>query len=188
MSHEEFETLLRFFKVLANESRLKILGLLANQERSVGELAKMLDLKEPTISHHLALMKGLGLVTARAEGTTRIYRLEPKSLEGLSRDVFSQDTLSHLVDAEVEDAWERKVLRNFMDGERIKQIPAQQKKLVAILKWLAERFEFDVHYREAEVNERLERHHPDYAAFRRYLVEHRFMRREKGIYWRIPHE
>ncbi len=185
MSNQELDTLLQFFKVLANESRLKMLGLLATEERSVGELAAMLELREPTVSHHLALMKELSLVTVRAEGTTRIYSLDSKSLEALSRDVFSQDTLSHLVDYQVEDVWERKVLKNFMEGERIIQVPAQRKKRLAIVKWLANQFDFDVQYPEIEINERIERHHPDYAAFRRYLVEYGFMRREKGIYWRI---
>lgn len=40
---ERFEQLLQFFKVLGNKNRLQILGLLANQERNVGELALMLD-------------------------------------------------------------------------------------------------------------------------------------------------
>ena len=185
MSNQEFQTLLQFFKVLANESRLKMLGLLATEERSVGELAAMLGLKEPTVSHHLALMKELGLVSVQADGTTRIYSLDPKSLEALSRDVFSRDTLSHLVDLQVEDVWEQKVLKNFMDGQQIMQIPAQRKKRLAIVKWLANQFEFDVQYPETEINERIERHHPDYAAFRRYLVEYGFMQRERGVYWRI---
>ena len=93
MAQEEFDKLLQFFKVLGNESRLKILGLLANDERSVGELAKLLDVKEPTVSHHLAMMKELGLVDVRAEGNERIYRLENKFLETMSKDIFSQDNL-----------------------------------------------------------------------------------------------
>ena len=40
MTQERFAQLLQFFKVVGNESRLKILGLLANEERSVGELAE----------------------------------------------------------------------------------------------------------------------------------------------------
>jgi DNA-binding transcriptional ArsR family regulator len=44
MSDEKFALLLQFFKVIGNESRLKIIGLLANGERNVGELAELLDL------------------------------------------------------------------------------------------------------------------------------------------------
>ena len=54
MDPEKFQTLVHFLKTLAHESRLKLLGLLAEREYSVGELAELLDLKEPTVSHHLA--------------------------------------------------------------------------------------------------------------------------------------
>ncbi len=188
MSQEQFETLLQFFKVLGNESRLKILGLLANQERSVGELAEYLELREPTVSHHLAVMKDLGLVDVRAEGNTRIYWLDTGVLEKMSKDVFSQEHLAALLPAATENTWEEKVLRNYVDGEALKQIPSQLKKRQVILRWLVEDFEPGVRYSEKEVSERLKRRHPDYAALRRYLVESRLMERENGIYWRISED
>lgn len=188
MDQENFDSLLEFFKVLGNESRLKILGLLANEERSVGELAETLELKEPTISHHLALMKGLGLVTMRAEGNVRVYQLNTRLLEKMNKDIFTQENLATLIDDTAVDAWERKVLQNFLDGERVKAIPAQYKKQRAILKWLVNKFEVDVRYPEAEVNEIIKRHHRDSAWFRRSLVDQKFMAREKGIYWRLSDE
>ena len=75
LSEEQFDQLLRFFQVFSNESRLKLIGHLAGGEKSVGELADVLNLKEPTVSHHLAELKGIGLVSARAEGTMRILSL-----------------------------------------------------------------------------------------------------------------
>ncbi len=73
MSQEEFQTLLLFFKALADENRLKMIGILAEQECSVEELAAMLHLKAPTVSHHLAKLKELELVEitspGQAEGT-----------------------------------------------------------------------------------------------------------------------
>lgn len=185
MSQEQFDTLLQFFKVLGNESRLKILGLLANQERSVGELAEYLDLREPTVSHHLSAMKELGLVDVRAEGNTRIYRLDTSILEKMSKNVFSQENLATLLPRDTEDAWEQKVMRSYVDGEVLKQIPTQLKKRMVILRWVVEFFEPGVQYTEKEVSERLGRHNPDYAALRRYLVENQLMQRENGIYWRI---
>ena len=68
MTEADQTSLLAFFKAMANESRLKIVGLLAQRERSVQELAELLALKEPTVSHHLAVLKDLGLVSVRAEG------------------------------------------------------------------------------------------------------------------------
>ncbi|NKQ34365.1 MAG: metalloregulator ArsR/SmtB family transcription factor [Chloroflexi bacterium] len=188
MSQEQFETLLRFFKVLGNESRLKILGLLANDERSVGELAVLLNLREPTISHHLAAMKELGLVEVRAEGNNRIYWLNSQFLEGMSKDMFSQTNLATLVDdEETSTAWEEKVLRVYMDGNRIKQIPSKRKKERVILQWLADQFEMDRQYYELDLNEIIKQFHPDASYWRRALVVEKFMARDdRNMYWRLP--
>jgi DNA-binding transcriptional ArsR family regulator len=188
MSEEQFATLLQFFKVLGNESRLKILGLLANQERSVGELAEHLGLREPTVSHHLAVMKELGLVDVRAEGNNRIYRLETRALDKMSKDLFSEANLATLAPEESGDAWEQKVFRTYVVDDKLKQIPTQHKKRMVILRWLVAKFEMDATYTEKEVSERLKQYHPDYAALRRYLVETRLMQRENGQYWRLPEE
>lgn len=181
----QFDTLLNFFKVLGNESRLKILGLLANQERSVGELAEFLGVKEPTVSHHLAMMKELGLVQMRAEGNNRIYWLDARSLESLNKNIFSRAGLAKLVDHQSADEWEAKVLRAFLDGERVIDIPAQYKKQQVILRWMLGKFQKGVQYTEKEVNEIIKQHHPDSAWFRRSFIDHKLMVREKGVYWRI---
>ena len=65
MSQEDFDKLLAFFKVMGNENRLKIAGLLAEREHTVSELADLLDLREPTVSEHLAMMKVIDLVRVR---------------------------------------------------------------------------------------------------------------------------
>src|SRR5690348_13204680 len=82
-------TPLRFFKALADESRLRLVGILATGERSVDELAALLTLRPPTVSHHLARLRELGLVTMRAEGTVHRYRLDADALRALSREVLS---------------------------------------------------------------------------------------------------
>jgi DNA-binding HxlR family transcriptional regulator len=189
MSNEQFDTLLQFFKVLGNESRLKILGLLANDERSVGELATLLELREPTVSHHLAAMKELGLVDVRADGNVRFYILNTNFLEDLNKDVFSQDHLASLVSEPTGDAWENRILSLYLDGETIKEIPMKRKKQRVILKWLVQKFEMDRKYHELELNERLRVYNPDVAALRRYMVEEQLMARDnQNIYWRLPLE
>lgn len=186
MSQDNFETLLNFFKVLGNETRLKLLGLLANQERSVGELAALLGLREPTISHHLHMMREFGLVDVQAVGNVRIYRLNARFLEGMSADLLSQEKLADLALDVVSDEWERKVLHTCVSGDRITMIPAQYKKQSVLLKWLVNKFELDRRYAEREVNEIIKQHHEDFAWFRRSLVDQGFMQREKGVYWRLP--
>jgi hypothetical protein len=185
MEGEKFNTLLQFFKVLGNESRLKILGLLANQERSVGELAEHLELKEPTVSHHLAMMKELGLVDVRAEGNTRIYQLNVKFLETMNKEMLSQSNLASLAQPASPAGEGEKILRNYLDGERVKAIPAQYKKQKVLLEWMLAKFEDGRRYSESEINEIIKRHHPDSAWFRRSFIDQKLMARENGIYWRL---
>lgn len=181
---ERMTLLLAYLKTLADLSRLRILGALAEQERTVEELADLLDVKAPTISHHLARLRSLGLVETRAEGVTRWNRLQVAGLERLAKMLATPEVIATL-SADVEGAtWERKTLRDFLDGERLKEIPAQLKKRQVILRWLADQFEWGRDYSEAEVNETLKRRHPDAAYLRRELVGERLMARDHGRYWR----
>src|SRR5471030_2883391 len=90
MSDADLATLLAFFKAMANESRLRIVGLLAERERSVQELAELLELKEPTVSHHLTALKALGLVSARSEGVTHWHALKLETLTALNRGLLDR--------------------------------------------------------------------------------------------------
>ena len=178
--------LLRFFKALADESRLKIVGLLANGERNVQELAKLLKLREPTVSHHLAILREAELVQMRIEGNTHWYRLDFDSMRAVSRSALTREKLATIAsDLDSED-WERKVLSNFMDGERLKDIPVARKKRWAILKWVASRFDPQAEYTENQLNEIIKRHHWDTATLRREMIGYRMLARSKGIYRRMP--
>jgi len=185
MPEEQLQTLLQFFKALADANRLKLLGILANRECSVEELAALLRLKAPTVSHHLTKLKELGLVEMRAEGNTHLYRLHAEGLHGLQKMLLTPESVATLVELEDGDAWERKVLRDFFEGERLKEIPSSRKKREVILKWLAEQFAPERTYTEAEVNEIIQRSHPDSATLRRELIGTHLMQREAGVYWRL---
>ncbi|WP_017653766.1 metalloregulator ArsR/SmtB family transcription factor [Fortiea contorta] len=190
MKTEQFQTLLQFFKALADESRLKIVGILANQECSVEELAILLQLKEPTVSHHLAKLKELNLVTMRPEGNSRFYQLDSQALQAISKDVFTPQKMASLIENIDTEAWENKVLKNYLETnsegtQRLKDIPASRKKRLVILKWLVGKFEVGINYPERTVNETLKCYHPDCATLRRELISHQLMQRENGVYWRI---
>ena len=186
MSQPEFDQLLRFFKALGNESRLKIVGILANREATVGDLADLLDLREPTVSHHLAALKELGVVQMQAVGNTHIYSLDEDALIDLKKDVFSRAGMASLVQDVDASSWKQKVLQTFVIDDRLTQIPAQRKKRLVVLQWLARQLQPDVRYTERELNEALKRYHPDSASLRRALISWVFMRREQGVYWRVP--
>jgi DNA-binding HxlR family transcriptional regulator len=183
LSEEQFGQLLRFFQVFSNESRLKIIGHLANGDRSVGELAQLLELKEPTISHHLAELKGSGLVNVRAEGTMRIYQLNTKAMEAISKDIFARPNLAALVKPS-DMTEEERILRNWVKDGHIIDIPAQEKKKQIVLRWLAGQIDPQRRWTEREFSDWLAGYNEDYALLRRFLVDNGYMTREKGIYWR----
>ena len=185
MTNHDTTALLKHLKALGNESRLKLVGLIANRERNVQELAALLALRAPTVSHHLAILKDAGLLAMRIAGNTHWYRLDLDALRRINQSVFSTDLsrVPYEADGEV---WEREILRNFIEGERLSKIPDTRKKRWVVLKWLARRFAADLRYSEAEVNAVLKRHHPDAATLRRELVGYRMLERNKGIYRRTP--
>ena len=188
MSNKEFERLLAFFKALANESRLKIVGILANREASVGDLADLLDLREPTVSHHLSVLRELDLVHMEAFGNVHVYALNEEALTQMKVDLLSPQKVATLVQDVDAQSWKAKVLRTYVIDDRLTQIPANQKKRLVILQWLAEKFKPDARYPEREVNELIKRHHPDASSLRRSLISWKFMARDHGVYWRIPRE
>lgn len=186
MDTHDFALLLQFLKVLAHESRLKLLGLLADREYSVGELAELLDLKEPTVSHHLAKLLELDLVHMRIDGTSHRYRLNHDTLQRINRELFTPAQVASIADNVMSDAWERKVLNTYLIDDQLSKIPETRKKRDVILTWLVSKFEVGIHYPEAQVNSIIKRYHPDTATLRRELVGSKLMQRENGIYWRIP--
>jgi DNA-binding transcriptional ArsR family regulator len=186
MESQPPEIMLKFSKAMADESRLKIIGLLSTAEHSVQQLATMLELKEPTVSHHLGVLKQLDLVKLRADGNFRWYRLDDEALGRISRAVFSRDSIAKLaISAGARDS-DRKVLDNFVDGDRLLEIPVSYKKRLVILKWLAGFFEPDISYTEGQVNGILKLHHPDCATLRREMIGCAILARDKGIYRRRP--
>ncbi len=81
---------------------------------------------------------------------------------------------------------EQRIVANFVgDDGRLHTIPSKRSKLLVVLDHVAQEFEPGRTYPEAEVNEILQRFHPDFAALRRYLVEALFLEREDAVYWRI---
>ena len=165
--------------------------LLAQEPLSVEQLAEMLDLHPSTVSHHLSKLSKARLVSARAESYYSVYQLETRNLESMAKQLLAEETLP-AVAADVDiDAYDRKVLNTYMTPDKsIKQFPTQQKKMLAILKYLVKEFEPGVRYSEKEVNDILSHYHEDTAWLRRNLVDHGLMQRQGGggEYWRTPPE
>jgi predicted transcriptional regulator len=181
------QELLSFFRALADQSRLKIVGLLAQQPYPVEQLSAMLGLGESTVSHHLSRLSEAGLVSAKADGHYSVYSLEPEAVSLMARRLLRTERLSELAGGVDKSGFERKVLATFTgpDG-RFTAFPAQEKKYLVLLRHVVRDFAPGVRYSEKRVNEMLHRYSDDTARLRRSLVEFGLMDREGGgrDYWR----
>ena len=184
---EHFEQFERFFKVLGEPQRLRIVGLLAQSPHTVEQIAKALKLGVSTVSHHLSRLSDAGLVSAKAEGYYSVYRLNAEVLKDMARTLLQQAEKPSISEEEVPDAFERKVLETFTEpGGRIKSFPVQEKKYLVLVRHVLKAFEPGVRYPEKRVNQILKNYNEDTASLRRSLVEHKYMAREGGggKYWR----
>ena len=72
----DYESLVSLFRLLSDKTRLSILVLLAKGERNVSSLCEELRLPQPTVSHHLGLLRMSNLITNRRDGKQVFYELD----------------------------------------------------------------------------------------------------------------
>jgi predicted transcriptional regulator len=188
MMENSFDALLSFFKALSDANRLKLIGLLAQEESSVEELAAMLDISASTVSHHLNKLSEIGMVSARADGYYNIYRLETDRLEEMAKQLLSKQTLPEVAKDLDLTAYDRKILQDYLNEDgTIQQLPTNRRKLKVILRYIVDNFEFDQRYTEREVNEVIGGLHEDISGLRRDLISVGYLDRERdgSAYWRI---
>lgn len=194
MNDQQLKVWLRFLKALADESRLKILGILANQECSVEELATLLNLKEPTVSHHLTKLKQLDLVKMQVEGNVHLYQINLETLQAFGQEIFTLEKMASLVQDLNTEVWDIKVLKAVIEGDfdnpdaviRLREIPTNRQKRLVVLKWLVCQLEVGVSYTEAEIDEFIQRFHPDYVTLRQELLGLQLLVQNNGNYMRSP--
>ncbi len=177
--------LARLLKVIADETRLRILGAIAERPLTGKELAARLSLTPPTISHHMRKLTEAGVVVAESDAQKQIYTLNTDLLLASRRAPLYESTAIPQREGagiNAEDAFRARTIRDFFDGEHLKTIPAQRKRRVIVLQHLVERFRPDHSYTEREVNDHLRPAHDDVATLRRELVDYGFMQRDRGIY------
>ncbi len=180
--------LVQFFKALADETRLKIVGLLAHESLTGEQLAAMLAVKPATISHHLAKLAEAGLVSVEGQrGREKPYTLRLDAIQAMAQRLLAQETLPQVTHNVDTGAFDRQVVKAFTrrDGS-LKEIPAAQKKLQAVLRHIIRAFEPGRVYSEKHVNLKLARFHADTASLRRYLISYKLMERDANgaRYWR----
>ena len=80
------------FRAISDPTRRSIMALLATREQSLNEIAANYDMTRPAVTKHLNILKQGGLISVRAQGRERIYRLQPEALKTVSEwlTFFSQ--------------------------------------------------------------------------------------------------
>jgi hypothetical protein len=146
----------------------------------------MLNLRPSTVSHHLAKLSEAGLVSGRTESYYNVYELESEALRSIAQSLLSNEALPAVAAMIDTDAYNRKVLDSFLlpDGS-LKSIPAQRKKLEAVLRHIAADIKPGFRYTEKQINDLLSRFHTDTATLRRELIGYRLLARAGGEYWKI---
>jgi biotin operon repressor len=188
--------LLRFFKALADKTRLKMAGLLAAKPRSGEELAELLAIKPATVSHHLAKLADAGLTTSTSEGHKKFYTLRLDTVRATAQQLQAKDPgLLVPEDSDINkfypnrvpyDEYDRKVLKDFFNSDgSLRQLPMQRKKFLVVLKHIVKDIEPGREYTEKQINALLKSRHPDTASLRRGMVDFRLMERKSGVYWRL---
>jgi DNA-binding transcriptional ArsR family regulator len=81
------------FNAIAEPQRRAIVQLLASGERSVGDIARMLQMEQPQTSKHLAVLKEVELVEVRSQGKQRLYKLHSQALQPIHDWVSSFEHL-----------------------------------------------------------------------------------------------
>lgn len=172
------ENRLPLLKLLADETRLSIINILAKEDSYVELIASTLSMTPATVCYHLKKMEQAGLVTTSRSQFYIIY--------SLNRDIFDKPLRELVIQpscqVDPDEKYRKDVIKTFFKYGKLIQIPVQRKKREIVLREIAKSFEFGKEYSEREVSEILKIFNEDYCYLRRSMVEFGFMTRDKGIY------
>lgn len=168
--------------LLAEPARLRVVAALALGAATAEAVEAATGLDGRQVRSALDRLVRGGLVAARPGGGLLLVE------EGFRAAARASSNAARAAKVTVEElgasADEAKVLRPFFDDGRLTGIPSPRSKRLALLNFLARRFEPGKVYPERAVNSLLGEFHEDVAALRRYLVDEEFLERRGGFYWR----
>lgn len=186
----QLEKLVSFHKALGDPTRIRIISLLKKGPLHGQAIANKLGLKAPTITHHVAKLRNIGIVYERRDKNTIYFYLDQKKLEFSANAILKLGEESKVTqEMQVEEKDKLSIVKNFFTTEgKLKQIPSQRKKKIVVLSYLVRQLEHGKTYKEKEINEYIKQFHEDYATIRREWIMHQFMYRENNEYELNPKE
>jgi len=174
--------ILEFAKALSDPNRLRMIGLLSQNQASPSEIAARLRIPAKETLRHLTYLEQVGVVTH----IQNKYILNDDKLATIAKDKLAELRPTYVPDENLDDKV-KKVLKAHLNPDgSIREIPAPPK-LQIILNYLINFFEFDKNYTEKEVNTIIKRFNEDTAGLRRDLVDVKMLARESdgSKYWRV---
>ena len=186
----QLNKIVEFHKALGDLTRIRIIALLQQGPLHGQAIAGKLGLKPPTITHHMAKLREVGLIKEKRDKNTIYFSLNTKILESSAKAILTAGTggeasMEMSVTAEERAA----IINNFFtkDG-KLKNSPSQRKKKLVVLEHMVKGLQFGKVYPEKEINEYLKQFHEDYATLRRELIMCQYMYRENNQYELNPVE
>jgi ArsR family transcriptional regulator len=89
-----------FCKALADDTRQRILTILLEEEKCVGDIVAEFEMSQPTISHHLSVLKQFNLVTSRKEGKQVFYTINQENVVECCGQLVAKFEAQELCDRE----------------------------------------------------------------------------------------
>lgn len=186
----QLSRMVQFYKAIADPTRIRILALLAKESLHGQALAGKLGLAPPTITHHAAKLREVGLIQERRNKNTIYFILNKTSLFKDAQAIvtlLSGDKRGGEVMESSRDQFS--IIQNFFSPDgKLKQLPVKRKKKVIVLEYLVRGLEIGRKYTEKEINEHILQYHEDFATIRREFVVNQLMYRENGIYELNPRD
>lgn len=120
MKPEEYEYVAEVCRILADKTRVSMIAILSNGKKSVGDLCEDLNLPQPTVSHHLALLRLSRVVERKRQGRQMHYSLNHDSLSPVKQflDAHSKAMGTHRPGSPAESAGMNSRNRRVKRGKR----------------------------------------------------------------------
>ena len=163
---------------LADNDRIRVVAALVLGAAGTDAVVAASGVPQRKALEALTRLESAGLVV---RDTTAGWLFDVERLKTIARESRPREAPDDVGDV---DARTAAVLRTFVRGGRLTQIPMQHSKRLVVLDHICRVFDIGVRYPEKEVNALLRVFHDDYAALRRYLVEDGFLARDHNVYWR----
>lgn len=176
-----------FLKLIADKTRLNIIGLLAEQPRSGDELAALLEVNPSTISQHISRMKKIGLIQVRAEQYYNIYEVDFERVGTFVGELTAVNLANRVLDSDSINfkAYKEQILKKWLHEGSLQGVPSQIQHRPVLINWLLDKFEQDKKYGHEQVRDVMAAYcAPKFqATWRRLLLKEGFLCRSKGGQW-----